>query len=362
MERLQLSLMTLGLFLLLVSGPVSIGPVSQASAGGDCVPAPSGLVSWWPGDGNANDIVGTNHGTLHNGVTFAHGLAGQAFSIDGVDDYVLVPGHPSLITAGAFTVEFWFRPDTTHDFSTSRAPGFFSKGRDDSIGLANNDGRLEVRGPSPRPFTAIDSWLAGTWYHVTVTFDTTSYKIYVNGVQDGGVASTYSILNNTNDIMFGTIPGFSPAGVTFHGLVDEMSLYNRALSASEIQAIYLAGGEGKCKFTAVAIDIKPGGFPNSINLGSGGTVPVAILSAPGFDATTVNPTTVTLAGAQVKLKGKGTPMASFDEVNGDGLLDLVVHVSTEALQLSETDTEAILEGQTFGGTLIRGTDSVRIVP
>lgn len=115
----------------------------------------------------------------------------------------------------------------------------------------------------------------------------------------------------------------------------------------------------------VTIDIKPGSFPNSINLGSNGTVPVAIFSTPApnfFDATAVNPTTVTLAGANVALKGKGTPMASVQDVNGDGLLDLVVHVSTEALQLSETDTEAILEGQSFPGQAIRGTDSVRIVP
>jgi hypothetical protein len=114
--------------------------------------------------------------------------------------------------------------------------------------------------------------------------------------------------------------------------------------------------------TQVAIDIKPGSFPNSINLGSGGSVPVAIFSTADFDARTVDPLTVTLAGAQVKLKGKGTPQASFEDVNGDGLLDLVVHVSTEALQLSESDTEAVLEGMTFGGMRIRGMDSVRIVP
>jgi N-acetylneuraminic acid mutarotase len=113
---------------------------------------------------------------------------------------------------------------------------------------------------------------------------------------------------------------------------------------------------------AVSIDVKPGSFPNSINLGSGGTVPVAIFSTTTFDARTVNPATVTLAGASVKLKGQGTPMASFQDVNGDGLLDLVVHVSTDALQLSETDTEVVLEGQTFSGTAIRGVDTVRVVP
>ena len=55
-------------------------------------------------------------------------------------------------------------------------------------------------------------------------------------------------------------------------------------------------------------------------------------------------------------------MASAEDVNGDGLLDLVVHVSTSVLQLSETDTEAVLEGRTVDGTPIRGTDTVRVVP
>jgi hypothetical protein len=53
-----------------------------------CLQPPAGLVSWWPGDGNANDIQDGNHGTLQNGVTFAPGMVGQAFSFDGVDDYV----------------------------------------------------------------------------------------------------------------------------------------------------------------------------------------------------------------------------------------------------------------------------------
>jgi hypothetical protein len=112
----------------------------------------------------------------------------------------------------------------------------------------------------------------------------------------------------------------------------------------------------------VEIDIKPGSGENSINLGSNGVVPVAILSTKSFDARTVNPTTVTIAGAQVKVKGKGTPMASLQDVNGDGLMDLVVHVSTEALELTAGATRAFLEAQTFGGTPIVGSDWVRIVP
>ncbi len=111
----------------------------------------------------------------------------------------------------------------------------------------------------------------------------------------------------------------------------------------------------------VAIDIKPGTAQNTINLGSGGNVPVAILSSDRFDATAVDPRSVRLAGAGVALKGDGAPAAFTDDVNGDGRLDLVVHVETEALQLSASDTRAVLTADTFDARAIAGTDSVRIV-
>ena len=112
----------------------------------------------------------------------------------------------------------------------------------------------------------------------------------------------------------------------------------------------------------VEVDIKPGSYPNSINLDSNGKVPVAIFSSATFDATTVDPLTVTLADASVCVKGKGKPMSSVEDVNGDGYDDLVVHVDTSGLQLTDGDTAATLEGYTYSGIYITGTDSVRIVP
>ena len=74
-----------------------------------------------------------------------------------------------------------------------------------------------------------------------------------------------------------------------------------ALSQPEIQAIFDAGSLGKCKITQVDIDIKPYSFPNSINLGLQGVIPVAILSTTDFDVTDeltgVDPETVMLAGS-----------------------------------------------------------------
>ncbi|MBI4454937.1 MAG: SBBP repeat-containing protein [Acidobacteria bacterium] len=140
-------------------------------------------------------------------------------------------------------------------------------------------------------------------------------------------------------------------------------------TVSPLQATYAGGAFDAfvVKITdqlcfGVVIGIKPGSFPNSINLGSGGTVPIAIFSTTTFNARTIDPITVTLASAPVKLRGQGTPMTSIQDVNGDGLLDLVVHVSTEALQLAETDTQATLQGTTADGSCITGVDTVRVVP
>jgi hypothetical protein len=116
------------------------------------------------------------------------------------------------------------------------------------------------------------------------------------------------------------------------------------------------------RVVGVGIDIKPGSWPNSVELRSGGTVPVAIFSSATFDARTVDPMTVTLASAPVGMNGRGTPQASFEDVNGDSLLDLVVHVETSALQLGTDDTVAELVAATFDKRRIRGVDTIRIVP
>lgn len=115
--------------------------------------------------------------------------------------------------------------------------------------------------------------------------------------------------------------------------------------------------------TPVAIDIKPGSERNSINLNSAGVVPVAILGSDTFDAATVDPTTVSLAGASVRLVGKsGRNSCQLQDVNLDGALDLVCQVYTAEFMIEEGETTAVLEAQTTGGQPIRGEDYIRVVP
>ncbi len=108
--------------------------------------------------------------------------------------------------------------------------------------------------------------------------------------------------------------------------------------------------------TNVDIDIKPGSLPNSINLRNKGNVPVAVLSTQNFDATTVDRNTVVFAGATA-LETGGAP----EDVNGDGLLDVVLHFKTSELNLASDSTEACLYGMTLSGQRFQGCDSVQIV-
>jgi len=121
----------------------------------------------------------------------------------------------------------------------------------------------------------------------------------------------------------------------------------------------------------VNIDIKPGSDPNSINPKSKGMLPIAILGN-GLDVTQIDPVTiningVTLATRAPKRKNKPPKLAfSYEDVNGDGILDMVVFFRVQDLAnaglLVKTTTQLTLTGALNDGTPITGTDSIRIVP
>src|SRR5262245_25144575 len=101
------------------------------------VPAPAGIVSWWPGDGDASDLIGSNDGTLTNGAGFAAGMVGQAFSFDATDDVVDVGGSASV--QGARTIEAWVFPSTNTGFGLPIVTGGVTR-QGDFFGIAGTTG------------------------------------------------------------------------------------------------------------------------------------------------------------------------------------------------------------------------------
>src|SRR5207248_1929649 len=96
------------------SGPAGMCRPGESSNSPSCLYAANGLVAWWTGDGNAEDIVGGHNGTLENGVAFAEGKVEKAFALDGVDDYVNVPYNPILDPGtNSFTIQAWVRTTVT---------------------------------------------------------------------------------------------------------------------------------------------------------------------------------------------------------------------------------------------------------
>lgn len=349
--------------------------VNNASAQ-TCIPPPNGLVSWWPLDGNADDIQDGNPATFFGTPGFVKGKVGQALQLDGIFDYAMVPASVNLdVGAGSgLTIEGWINP---FDVSGGRPIVEWSAGAGATypglhlwVGVVN-PGELfanlvTLTGEDRLMATSGNVILTNAWQHVALTYDkaTGIARLYVNG--EVAVEQNFGTITpkTSEHLWFGHRPSGNawPFGWYF-GEMDELEVYNRALSPPEIQAIFLAGSAGKCKVQTVSIDIKPGSFPNSINLSSAGVIPVAILSNATFDATQINPATLSLAGAKVKLIGKGDKYSCHPEdVNGDGLLDLVCQVVTVQFFVEPGTSVAVLEAETFNGQKIMGQDSIQIVP
>ncbi len=149
--------------------------------------------------------------------------------------------------------------------------------------------------------------------------------------------------------------GTTPS-VQYTGLGDDFNYYDYFENCSEVLFTTITTA------IPVEIDIKPGSDPNPINPGSSGLVPVAIFSSPEFDATQVDPTSVSLAGASVAVRGKGKSMDHVEDVNADGLLDIVVQVETQGFDGLGAGGTVELTGTTFGGVDIVGYDEIIIVP
>lgn len=217
---------------------------------GKCVTPPSGLVSWWPGDGNAVDIVDNNHGALQNGATFAPGMVGLAFSLDGTDDYVSIPN----LDMNVFSFEAWVKRDRID------VPGF------DRLLMSVDcggwgvyfDGDNTVR-LTHTCYSNVGSGGIVTdfeWHHIAVTYDGFTAYFYLDGTLDS--SSPYGVSFNSQNGGNYSI-GSRGASEFFKGLIDEIRVYDRALSGAEIQAIFAAGSAGMCKDDGkVTICHKPG--------------------------------------------------------------------------------------------------------
>ena len=223
--------------------------IQQSAATTACVQQPSNLVSWWRGEGNGLDQTGANNGILINNITFSAGKIGGGFN---ANNGTLFPGSleisdsSSLVLNQSMTFEGWLKIDSYGGAIISRrnttgeqsymVSTSFENGRLQFFIFHSEGGASLISSPNPLPL--------GQFVHFAATYDdaTEQRSIYING----SLVTQQTFTVNRN-----IISGAKIYVGAIRGITDELSVYNRALTASEIQAIYNAGiaptgATGKC--------------------------------------------------------------------------------------------------------------------
>ena len=198
-------------------------------------------VSWWRAEGNTNDSVGSNNGTLHGGITFAAGKLGQAFSFDGsVAQYVSVPHASSLDILGNHSIAFWVKlgelPATGKSYLLVSK---WTNGLEHKQVAVGPDGKISYFLFGTTATSGVTSTAAlqtGVWTHIATTYDGGYMKIYINGVQNASTPANNDVWDSTGTLYLGYNPEISSSQY-FKGQLDEIGWYNRTLSQAEITVI-----------------------------------------------------------------------------------------------------------------------------
>jgi hypothetical protein len=212
-----------------------------------CAPPPSGMVAWWPGDGDARDIVGARDGLPFGSVTYGPGKVSEAFTALAADGWIEVPDDPAW-TFGSedFTIDLWAlvaqdlgrNPFIAHD----DAGGSFRKW---IFWYDTGALRLHLNSPEAGGHDVLaHPWqpAMGQWYHLAVTRKGMTYTLYIDGVAVASVDDSYLIPDPSAPLTIARAEDFY-----LRGQVDEVEIFDRALAATEIQAIFDAGSAGKCR-------------------------------------------------------------------------------------------------------------------
>ncbi|MFC1925721.1 choice-of-anchor C family protein, partial [Chloroflexota bacterium] len=255
-----------------VAPSVNAGPDAIVDEGETFVSMPSGLISWWSAEGNANDSADGNDGVLSGSATIVtNGAVGQAFSFNGVyGSHVGVPAASNLEMSSAVTMQAWIYPT---------GPGMGSAGgiiinREGEYEMARfGDGTIRWAFCNAYPgWTWIDTGYVAPlnqWTHVAVTYDNGLVQTYANGSLVHQYSGSGTIGDNNNGSPYELdelwIGGRQAGPHNFQGLIDEAAVFNRALSGVEIQSLYGNGGVPGGSFTDPGADT----WTATVNYGDG---------------------------------------------------------------------------------------------
>ena len=206
-----------------------------------------GAVSRWRFDSSTDDLWGSNHGSANGDASVGSNQSIQngSLALDGTGDYIEVSDDSSL-KPSRFTVSTWFK---TNDMSTSQLIV-------DKMDEGNNGYRIiKYQDPSELSFHILDGgnnsdvvttdFTSGNWYHAVMTYDSSRNKLtgYLNGSKLG--EATGSITHADENMIIGGRLKDNSHDLAFDGKIDDVRIYDRALSSAEVAQLYRWGTRGK---------------------------------------------------------------------------------------------------------------------
>jgi WD40 repeat protein len=302
-----------------------------------CVPtavaAPSGLVSGWTANNTANDVMGLNNAALTN-VTYTGGEVGQAFNFNGANGWAALGDPSSLAFTASFSIEGWIKVNglpTNYNFGSIMFRGDDRPGLDPySLDLLP-DGRLRFEVCSTTGTADVYASVPmGQFVHVAATLDdaTGAMTLYENGAVVAQTTTTvrpFGALDPTQQpgVGVGNSNALSNYNVPFNGQIDELSVYNRALTAGEVLGISKAGSSGKV-ISPISVD-----GPSIVDGSGGATTPVTFtITRTGSlsGSLTVNWTT-----------SDDTAIAGTDYIAASGTVTFAGGQATQTVQVTTLD-------------------------
>jgi MYXO-CTERM domain-containing protein len=227
------------------------------------ITAPSGMVSWWQGQVDGSDLLGLNNGSLQGSVAIVPGFVGNGFGFSGLGS-VRIPHSPSLNFSSQLTIELWYnstQPNSVYfglvdKRGTGVGPANFGISNVGDVGIGPYYNDPSVIGGDDAPYGSFYEASRFTpapspnmFHHLAVTYEQlVNNQVRLQTYVDGQMVRSLDVIGNLANTLNGEamhIGATAGTAEAFLGIIDEVTIYDRVLSGSEIQGIFGAGAMGK---------------------------------------------------------------------------------------------------------------------
>jgi len=211
----------------------------------------SGLISYYKLDGNSTDAVSSNNGTDTN-TTYStgNGKIGQGAGLNGTNSQISL-GDPSNLHNANFTVSFWMKSSSASGYQTPIVKGYTAAPWTNPyvtflMRLNWPTNFIEVGLSNGSTYTS-NTWSSspisttGVWYHMAFTYNGTTGTLYINGSSQGSFSYGTTLAYSSQPWLIGSDQSGSPSIEYFAGAIDEVGIWNRAITSTEVTQLYNSG-------------------------------------------------------------------------------------------------------------------------